>query len=96
MITFEDCLALAELTEEEVDAIAEHEGLSETVALELGSYLVRTPQGERRIEEMIIEDLVVAQRCGDLVHAAKLKHVLRRFLTEHAGAGPAGAPRASS
>ncbi len=31
MITFDDCLAFCELTEEEIDAIAEHEHLPETV-----------------------------------------------------------------
>ncbi len=29
MLTFDDCLALCELTEEEIDAIAEHEHLPE-------------------------------------------------------------------
>ena len=40
MITFDDCLAFCELTEDEIDAIAEHEHLPETVALEMGSYLI--------------------------------------------------------
>jgi hypothetical protein len=83
MLTFEDCLAFAELTEEEVDAIAEHEHLPETVALELGAYLARSAEGQRRIELMIVEDIQVAQRRGDRLHAAKLKHVLRRFCLEH-------------
>ena len=42
MLTFEDCLALADLTEEEILAIAEHENLPETVALELGHHLIHT------------------------------------------------------
>ena len=29
MLTFEDCLALCELTEDEIDAIAEHEQISQ-------------------------------------------------------------------
>ena len=37
MITFDDCLALCELTEEEIDAIAEHEHLTGTVALEMAT-----------------------------------------------------------
>jgi hypothetical protein len=39
-LTLEDCLALCELSEDEVLAIAEHERLPEPVAVELGNYLV--------------------------------------------------------
>lgn len=83
MVTFEDCLALCELTEDEIDAIAEHEHLSETVALEMGSYLIRGPGGEVRIQRIILDDIGAAQRRGDLVHAAHLKQTLRRFIEQH-------------
>ena len=73
MLTFEDCLALCELTEEEVDAIAEHEQISETVAVELGSYLIHGPDGQLLIQRMIIDDIQAARRRGDLAHAAHLK-----------------------
>ena len=43
VLTFEDCLGLCELTEEEIRAIAEHEHLPQIVALELGNYLMRGP-----------------------------------------------------
>ena len=43
MITIEDCLALSDLTEEEIDAIAEHEHLPEIIAAELGNYLAHRP-----------------------------------------------------
>ena len=83
MLTFDDCLALAELTEEEVDAIAEHEHLPEMVALELGAYLARSAEGQRRIEHMIVDDIEAAHRRGDPLHAAQLKRVLRHFCLEH-------------
>ena len=83
MLTFQDCLALSELTEDEILAIAEHENLPEAAALELGNSLVQTPSGERRIEEMIVDDIVAAQRAGNLRHAAALKLVLRRFIEQH-------------
>jgi len=87
MLTFQDCLALCELTEDEILAIAEHENLPEAAALELGHILAQTPAGERRIEEMIVDDIVAAQRAGNLRHAAALKLVLRRFIEQHPGAG---------
>ena len=83
MVTFEDCLALCELTEDEVVAIAEHEHLPDTVALEMGSYLVQGPGGEVRIQRIIIDDIGAAQRRGDLVRAAHLKQTLRRFVEKH-------------
>jgi hypothetical protein len=83
MLTFEDCLALCELTEDEVDAIAEHEQISETVALELGSYLIHRPDGQLLIQHIIVDDILAARRRGDLAHAAHLKRTLRRFIEEH-------------
>jgi len=86
MLTFEDCLALAELTEEEILAIAEHEHVPEMVALELGNYLVHTPQGERRIKRMMAEDIEHARRTGNTGRVLELKLVLRHFLETHPGA----------
>jgi hypothetical protein len=83
MITFNDCLALCELTEDEIVAIAEHEHLPDTVALEMGSYLIHGPGGEVRIQRIIVDDISAAQRRGDLVHAARLKRTLVRFIEQH-------------
>ena len=87
MLTFQDCLDFCELTEEEILAIAEHENLPEAVALELGSALAETPVGERRIEEMIVDDIVAAQQAGNLRHAAALKIVLQRYIAHHPDGG---------
>jgi hypothetical protein len=84
MLTLQDCLALCELTEDEVLAIAEHEHIPEMAALELGNYLTHTPEGERRIELMIAEDIAAARGRGDLRHAALLKIVLQRYAAAHA------------
>lgn len=86
MLTIQDCLDLCELTEDEILAIAEHENLPAVVALELGNALAQTAAGERRVEEMIVDDIVAAQRSGNLRHAATLKVVLQRFIENHPGA----------
>ena len=83
MVTFEDCLSLCELTEDEIDAIAEHEQVSESVALEMGSFLIQGPDGELRIHQIIVDDITAAQQRGDLAHAAHLKRTLRRFIEQH-------------
>lgn len=83
MLTFEDCLALSELTEAEILAIAEHENLPEVVALELGNYLVHSPGGERLIRAMIRDDIEHARHCGNHRRCAELKAVLKHFCAEH-------------
>jgi hypothetical protein len=83
VLTLEDCLALCELSEEEVLAIAEHERIPELAAAELGSYLARTAGGELAIKAMIRDDLAAARARGDVPHAAALKLVLRNFVLQH-------------
>jgi hypothetical protein len=83
MITIEDCIGLSGLTEEEIDAIAEHEHLPEIVAAELGSYLVATETGQAEIRRMIEEDIAEAVESGHPQRAAVLKLALCHFLQEH-------------
>lgn len=83
MLSFEDCVALSCLTEEEIAAIAEHEHLPMVVAAELGSYLVQTPDGSRYIKAMIRDDIKAANARDDLLHALALKLVLRHYLSTH-------------
>jgi hypothetical protein len=90
VLTFEDCLALCELSEEEIRAIAEHEHLPQIVALELGNYLLRGPDGELLVSHMFIDDIRAAERRGDSAHAAQLKSALRQFIEQHAAANARG------
>jgi hypothetical protein len=83
MLTLEDCLGLCELTEQEVLAIAHHEHIPEIVAVELGSYLVRTPEGELRIKAIIRGDIAEARTRGDRACELALKALLRNFVLQH-------------
>jgi hypothetical protein len=74
---------LCDLSEEEVLAIAEHEHIPELAAVELGNYLVHTPEGERCIKAMIRDDIEAAIGRGDHRHAAALRLVLRNFVLDH-------------
>jgi hypothetical protein len=56
MLSLEDCLALCELSEDDVLAIAHHERIPEIVAAELGHYLARTPRGEIALQSMLREE----------------------------------------
>jgi hypothetical protein len=83
MLTLEDCIALSDLTEEEILAIAEHEHIPEMAAAELGNYLVHAPDGARYIKAMIRDDIAAAAACGNRDHALALKLLLRKFIVEH-------------
>ena len=83
MLTYEDCVGLAELTEDEIEAIAQHEHLPEIVAAELGSYLVHDPEGVPKIKRIILDDLEEAGRHGDLQRVLHLKLVLKHFVDTH-------------
>jgi hypothetical protein len=87
VLTKEDCIALCELSPEEVAAIAEHEHIPEIVATELGNYLVHTPTGEARIERMIIDDIEHARCHCNYARMAQLIAVLRHFIETHHNLG---------
>lgn len=82
-LTYEDCLALCDLSEDEIRAIAEHENLTEIAALELGQYLLMMPDGERRIRHMILDDIEEAKRQHHDAHVLRLKAVLKHFIDTH-------------
>ncbi|HZP86648.1 MAG TPA: hypothetical protein VFB54_07485 [Burkholderiales bacterium] len=86
MLTIQDCIELSELTEEEILAIAQHEHLPEMAALEVGNYLVHTPEGEKRIKAMIVDDIEAARHEGNVERLLALKLCLKHYLEHHAGA----------
>ena len=83
MLTYNDCLGLSELTQEEVSTLARIKHLPEVVALEMGWNLCRTPEGAQTIRRMILDDIEAACRRGDAREAAKLGLVLHHFLEDH-------------
>jgi hypothetical protein len=83
VLTLEDCLALCDLTEDEVLAIAQHEHIPEIAAAELGNYLLHCPDGEVLIKSMIRDDIAAAVASGDEQRMLALKWVLRNFVLQH-------------
>jgi len=86
MLTYEDCLGLCELTEEEVEAIAEHEHIPSIVAAELGNYMIHEDNGVPKIRRIILEDIEVAEKKGDAQHVLVLKLTLKHFVDTHPSA----------
>ena len=83
MITFEDCIALCGLTEQEVKAIAEHEHVPEIAAAAMARYLLKEPGGAEKIRDMMRDDIHAALDRDDREHASELLTVLRHFLATH-------------
>lgn len=86
MISFEDCIALCGLTQEEITAIAEHEHVPEVAATALASYLLHCAHGPEVIRNMIVDDIRKALDEQRIDHAATLFAALRHYLSTHADA----------
>ncbi|MFC6673256.1 hypothetical protein [Marinobacterium aestuariivivens] len=82
MLTYQECLDMCGLSEEEIEAIAEHEHLEPIAAMALGQYLI-THRQERRIKSIILDDIKKAQRQGNHQHADALRKVLVHFVATH-------------
>jgi hypothetical protein len=93
MISIEDCIAFSGLTREEVDAIGEHEHVSEAVAAAVASTILRTEAGPGEIREMLVDDIRASAAGGHMRHAGELLKALRDFIAAHPEAGE---PRASA
>ena len=83
MISLEDCIAFSGLSEEEVAAIGEHEHIPQVAACALADYLLKQPDGDRKIRGMIVDDIQQALWQGRIRHAQELFMALRHFLEGH-------------
>ena len=79
MLTFNDCVGFCDLSPEEIAAIAQHEHVSQLVALELGACLMKTGPGRARIRHFIEDDIAAARRHGQRRRVRELSAVLERF-----------------
>ena len=83
MISLEDCIAFSGLSEEELAAIGEHEHIPQIAACALADYLLKQPDGGRKIRTMIVDDIQRALCEGRIRHAQELFMALRHFLEGH-------------
>ena len=83
MLSIQDVIDYCDLERGEIEAIAEHEHLPEMAALELGSYLVHSPEGIPMIKRIILEDIEEERRRGHADKALQLKLVLKHFVDTH-------------
>jgi len=82
MLTYEECLAMSDLTEGEINAIAEHEHMDPMIAMALGQYLI-THDDDIKIKRIIMDDIKHAHRVGNYAHERVLRSVLQHFIQTH-------------
>jgi len=82
MLTYQECLDLSGLTQDEVEAIAEHEHTDPIIAMAIGHYLC-CHDGESKVRKIILDDIAKAQRRGDAAHEKVLRKVLEHFVSTH-------------
>ena len=82
-MTFQDCLGLCDISEAEALAIAEHEHLPAMAAVQLGDYLMRTPEGELCLKEILRDHIAAAAASGDSMRTLALKAILREYILKH-------------
>lgn len=83
MLTYEDCVGLTDLEEEEIEAISQHEHVPEMIAAELGCCLAHQVGGDLRIDRMIRDDIEEAAWRGHPQESRHWRAVLQRFETSH-------------
>lgn len=83
MINMHDIIDMTDLTEAEIAAIAEHEGLPTVNAAALAQYVLAHHRGAARVHDMIADDIRAALHKQDLDHARELYATLKHFLAEH-------------
>lgn len=88
MLSLQECLDFSGLSEEEIDAIAEHEHVPEIVAAEIGATLLQTHAGVCLLRLYLAESIEHARCRGQFDKATRLEHLLRRFGEAH----PQGPP----
>ncbi len=83
MLSMRDCLDYCDLTEDEVELIAEHEDIPDVAAAQLVCGLVQTPEGVVVLTRYMQELIERATRRGDTEKAERASMVYARFLADH-------------
>ena len=83
MLNMHDIIDITDLTEDEVNAIAEHEGMPKLNAAALAQYVLAHHRGTAKVHDMICDDIRAALHHYDLGHAKDLFATLKHFIAEH-------------
>lgn len=82
MLSYKECLDMCDLSEDEIEAIAEHEHLEPIVAMALGKYMVEH-NASHQVRQYILDDIEQARAQGNSAKMALLTQTLCHFMTTH-------------
>jgi len=83
MLSIRDCLDYCDLTEAEVELIAEHEGIPDVAAAQMACGLVQTPEGVLLLTNYMQDLIERATERGELEEAERAKGLCARFMADH-------------
>lgn len=85
MLTYEDCVALSDLSPEELTIIAHHEHLPDIIAVEKGHTILSKEWGNPALRQMVLDELAAAMQAGRHKSAVELMALLRECCEKHPG-----------
>lgn len=83
MLSIKDCLDYCDLTEDEIELIAQHEGIPDVAAAQLACGLVQTPEGVLLLTHCMQDLIERATERGELEKAERAKGLYARFTADH-------------
>jgi hypothetical protein len=83
MLSIRDCLDYCDLTDDEIELIAEHEDIPDVAAAQLVCGLVQTPEGVLMLTLYMQELIERANRRGDTEKAQRASRICARFMNDH-------------
>lgn len=83
MLTYQDCLPLIALDDEEARVLADCPTVPEEVVLDLARYLLLTDEGLPALRRNVLDDLATCRRSHNSRRSAELKTMMRSFVEHH-------------
>lgn len=83
MLAMQDLLDYCDLSQGEVEAIAEHEHVPLVIAAEMSECLLGSPEGVCKLHAMIADNLERAKKSGRFQHARELESTFQHLRRTH-------------
>lgn len=83
MLSIRDCLDYCDLTDDEIELIAEHEGIPDAAAAQMACGLVQTGEGVLIITRYMQDLIERANARGDLDKAQRAARLCEQFMADH-------------
>lgn len=87
MLTYDDCLPLTRLNDEERKALVRNPVMPDEIILKLGHYMVLSAEGQPAMRQTLLKDLHTYHADRDFYQAAKLRLIVKVFVDNHPSRG---------